>query len=299
VFVAGGTLAIDSSDDAIHSNGNVKIDGGTFAIASGDDGVHADATLEINGGEITLSRSYEGLESAIMTINDGTIHVQSSDDGINVAGGADGSSVSGRAGQNAFTVNENNQLYVNGGYVAIDANGDALDCNGRIFMTDGVIILNGPTNDGNGAIDYLGEFTVSRGLLVAAGSSGMAEAPSETSTQNSLMINLDQTQQAGTLVHIVAADGDEIITMAPTKQYQSVVVSSPAIEQGATYQVYLGGSSTGTLSDSLYTDGTYTPGTETAALTVEGVLTTYGSTGMRGMQGGGGRQGGGVPPSRP
>ncbi len=305
VFVAGGTFDFDTSDDSVHSNGNVTIDGGTLNIASGDDGIHADGTLEINGGEIAITQSYEGLESAVMTINDGTIHMVTSDDGINVAGGADSSSVSGRPGQNDFAVNENNQLYINGGYIAIDANGDALDCNGRIFMTDGVVILNGPTNDGNGAIDYMGEFTVSGGLLVAAGSSGMAEAPSETSSQNSIMVNLDQAQQAGTLVHIVSEDGDEILTMAPTKQYQSVVVSSPAIEQGATYKVYLGGSSTGTLTDSLYSGGTYTPGTETVSLVIDGVLTTSGTAGMRGgMQGGGtrpggGMSGGGTPPGRP
>ena len=299
VFVAGGTFDLDTSDDSIHSNGNVKIDGGTLNIASGDDGLHADGTLEINGGEIAIAQSYEGLESAVMTINDGTIHMVTSDDGINVAGGADSSSVSGRPGQNDFNVNENNQLYINGGYIAIDANGDALDCNGRIFMTDGVVILNGPTNDGNGAIDYMGEFTVSGGLLVAAGSSGMAEAPGETSSQNSIMVNLDQMQQAGTLVHIVSEDGDEILTMAPTKQYQSVVVSSPAIEQGATYKVYLGGSSTGTLADSLYSNGTYTPGTETVSLTIDGVLTTSGTAGMRGGMQGGGTSDGGTPPGRP
>lgn len=305
MFVAGGTFDFDTSDDSVHSNGNVTIDGGTLNIVSGDDGIHADGTLEINGGEIAITQTYEGLESAVMTINDGTIHMVTSDDGINVAGGADSSSVSGRPGQNDFAVNENNQLYINGGYIAIDADGDALDCNGRVFMTDGVVILNGPTNDGNGAIDYVGEFTVSGGLLVAAGSSGMAEAPSETSSQNSIMVNLDQAQQAGTLVHVVSEDGDEILTMAPTKQYQSVVVSSPAIEQGATYKVYLGGSSTGTLTDSLYSGGTHTPGTETVSLVIDGVLTTSGTAGMRGgMQGGGtrpggGMSGGGTPPGRP
>jgi hypothetical protein len=212
--------------------------------------------------------------------------------------------VNGRPGQNDFAGNENNQLYVNGGYIAIDANGDALDCNGRIFMTAGVVILNGPTNDGNGAIDYMGEFTVSGGFLVAAGSSGMAEAPSETSSQYSIMVNLDQAQEAGTLVHVVSEGGDEILTMAPSKQYQSVVVSSPVIEQGVTYRVYLGGSSSGTPTDSIYSDGTYTPGVETVSLLIDGVLTTSGTAGMRGgMQGGGtqggARPGGGTPPSRP
>lgn len=286
VFVTGGTFGIDSSDDSIHSNGNVSISGGSITLASGDDGVHADSDLEISGGEITITKSYEGLEASVVTINEGTIHLQSSDDGINVAGGADASSTSGRPGQNAFVENENNKLYINGGYVVIDANGDALDCNGRVEMTGGTVIANGPTNDGNGALDYMGEFKITGGYIVAVGSSGMAEAPSETSSQNSLMVNFDQVQQAGTLIHIESEDGEDILTIAPTKQFQSVVLSSSALKDGVAYKVYLGGDSTGTVTDALYAGGSYTPGTEHVSLTLEGMVTTSGATG--GMQGPGG-----------
>ena len=65
----------------------MTINGGTFVLASGDDGMHADETLEVNGGDIRIANSYEGIESAVITINDGDIHVVSSDDSVNVAGG--------------------------------------------------------------------------------------------------------------------------------------------------------------------------------------------------------------------
>jgi hypothetical protein len=296
IFVTAGTFAIDSSDDSIHSGGTVKIDGGTIKLASGDDGIHADSTLEINGGQIDLTQSYEGLESAVMTINGGTIHITSSDDGINVAGGVDGSSVNGRPGQNAFAANPDNQLYVNGGYIVVDAQGDAVDCNGPIYMTNGTIIANGPTRNDNGALDYGDEFKVTGGHVVAVGSSGMAEVPSDTSSVYSIMVNFDQAQQAGTLVHIESTNGEDILTVAPTKQFQSVVLTSSAIKEGATYKVYLGGSSTGTVTDSVYSGGTYTPGTEYVSLTIEGVVTTSGATG--GMGPGGGPGGGGTPSGR-
>jgi hypothetical protein len=291
VFVTGGTFTIDSSDDAIHSNGTVCIGGGTIDITSGDDGIHADANLEIDGGEIDIARSYEGLESTVVTIDGGTIRVVSSDDAINVAGGADGSSVDGRAGQNDFTANANNRLSINGGYIMIDAGGDGIDSNGSIFMTEGVVIVNGPTNDGNGAVDYLGEFSVSGGYVVAVGSAGMAQAPGETSTQRSIMVNFDQAQQAGTLVRIESEDGDDVLTFTPSKQYQSVVVCSPTVEEGETYTVYLGGSSSGTATDGLYSGGIYTPGTTNVSLSVTGVVTVSGAVqGMRGA--------GGTPPGR-
>ena len=101
--VEDGSFNIDSSDDSIHTNDSIVINGGSFTIASGDDGIHADTTLDINGGTIDITKSYEGLESTTITINDGTIHLIASDDGINAAGGNDGSAMNGRPGQNNFS----------------------------------------------------------------------------------------------------------------------------------------------------------------------------------------------------
>lgn len=291
VFVTGGSINLDTADDAIHSNGTVKIAAGTINIKSGDDGIHADASIQIDGGEITIAQSYEGIESMTETINGGTIHITSSDDAINVAGGADGSSVNGRPGQNQFAANADNVLYINGGYVAMDSGGDGLDCNGSIYLTGGAAIVNGPTNNGNGAIDYNGEFEATGGYLAAAGSSGMAEVPGESSSLCSIMVNFDSVQQAGTLVHIEGADGKEIVTMAPTKQFQSIVVTSVAIEQGSTYKVYLGGSySGGVITDTIHTGGDYSGGNEYVSLTIEGIVTTSGQTGGFGGPQGGGRK---------
>ena len=52
IVIDGGSINIDSSDDAIHSNDLVMINGGVISVSSGDDGIHADSLLEINGGEI-------------------------------------------------------------------------------------------------------------------------------------------------------------------------------------------------------------------------------------------------------
>jgi len=44
------------------------------------------------------------------------------------------------------------------------------------------------------------------GFLVAAGSSGMAEAPSESSSQYAVLLNLSSTQPVGTQIHIQTSD---------------------------------------------------------------------------------------------
>ena len=279
VTITGGTINIDSSDDSIHSNDSLTISSGSIVLVSGDDGIHSDSSLQIDGGDISITKSYEAIESAVVTINDGNIHLVASDDGINVVGGVDGSSINGRPGQNNFNLTGNNHLYINGGYVAIDATGDGLDINGPINMTGGVVIINGPTRNDNGALDYMGTFEITGGFLVAVGSSGMAEAPSASSTQYSVMLNLSPSLSAGTMVHIGTEDGEEILTFVPTKAYQSVVLSSPELKNGSTYVVYSGGSSTGTVTDGLYSGGTYTAGTQITSFATSSFVTVVGSSG--------------------
>ena len=166
--------------------------------------------------------------------------------------------------------------------------GDGMDINGPIDMTGGVVLINGPTANNNGALDYAGAFNISGGLLIAVGSAGMAQAPSTSSAQYSVAHTFPSTQAGGTIVHVETEDGREILTFVPTKAYQSVVFSSPELENGETYVIYSGGSSTGTVTDSLYSGGAYTPGTQVASLTITGMVTGA-SAGWGGFPGGGGR----------
>ncbi|MEA4890430.1 MAG: carbohydrate-binding domain-containing protein [Clostridiaceae bacterium] len=287
--VAGGTLTIDSSDDALHANGTITISGGTMQIASGDDGIHADSSIAITAGTIDITQCYEGIESADITIGGGDIRLVAADDGINIAGGNDSSSVNGRQGQNTISTSGSNLLTINGGNIIVDAAGDGFDINGSITMTAGSVIINGPTDNGNGPLDYDGTFNVSGGFLIAAGSSGMALAPSTSSSQYSIMLGFTSVMNAGTIVRIQSQSGEELMTFMPTKNFQSLVICSPDIKQGTTYDVYTGGASTGTAAaGGLYSGGTYTAGTKAASLTVSGPVTTYGSSGGMNPRGGGG-----------
>jgi hypothetical protein len=155
-----------------------------------------------------------------------------------------------------------NYLYINGGYIVSDAGGDGLDINGSIKMTAGVVIVNGPTANNNGAPDYLGSFDITGGFLIAVGSAGMAQAPSASSTQYAVIVNFPSTISEGTMVHIENEDGEELLTFLPTKQYQSVVFSSNELKNGSNYLIYTGGRSTGNAVDGLYSDGTYTSCTQ-------------------------------------
>lgn len=276
----GGTIEIDSKDDAVHSNDSVVVNSGEFNIATGDDGIHAGSTLDINDGNINISKSYEGLESEVITINGGNIKVVASDDGINASSSSssDDSSTNEQSTGNA-------KLNINGGYVVVDASGDGVDANGSIYMKDGVVIVNGPTSDGDGALDYDGEFVLTGGTLIAAGSSRMAQAPSDSSEQKVLSIGLSN-QQENSLIRVETEDGEEVVTFMPSKKYQSVIISSPKLEDGKTYNIYTGGTSTGEAKDGLYSGGEYSGGTKVDSATISGTVTQVGKSGMMNGQGG-------------
>jgi hypothetical protein len=286
--ISGGEISISALDDALHSDSTLIINGGVIEVASGDDAVHADDALTINGGTLNVIESYEGLESQIITINDGVIHLTTSDDGINATDGGAGG-VSGPGVEYG-----DNYVYINGGYLYINSGGDGLDSNGNYAMTGGVVLVDGPAVDYEGPLDYGASFNISGGLLVAVGSARMAQAPSADSTQYSVLQILNSVQAAGTMVHIETTSGENVLTFVPAKAYQSVVFSSPELQEGESYVIYTGGSSTGTAVDGLITDGDYTAGSQVANFTITSIV-TRGEGGMLPGEGGG-RPGGGNRP---
>ena len=96
VLISSGNYTINSADDSIHTNNSAEITGGTLTLSSGDDGIHTDNELIFNGGTIDIRQSYEGIESAVITFNDGEIKVTASDDGINAGGGSDTETTTGQ-----------------------------------------------------------------------------------------------------------------------------------------------------------------------------------------------------------
>ncbi len=263
VVIDDGTFTINASDDAIHSNTGLVLNTGVYTIATGDDAVHADDSLVIEDGSINITKCVEGIESCVITVNGGTIRVAASDDAVNSTAGAD------------VEHNDGSCFYINGGYIVLTAtNGDGVDSNGNIEMTDGTVIIHGPPHDPEVFCDYNGTFKLSGGFVVASGSgSHMTESPSASSTQNSLTMMFHSAVGASTIFHLEDSEGNDIVTFQPVHQYQSIMFSSPELVLGKTYTVYRGGTSTGVNTDGVYSSGTYSGGTPYTNFTVSGVLT--------------------------
>lgn len=295
IHILGGTFTLDCADDTLHSNDTLVIDGGSFDLTTADDGIHADTTLDINNGTIVIQECYEGLEAGTININDGTIHLKASDDGINAANAT--STTGGMPGQGGDT----SQLIINGGYVYVDADGDGLDSNGTITMHNGTVIVNGPTDNNNAALDFDGEFTIDGGTFLASGSSGMAQTP--TTIENGYCLAIGLTSASTSIVHIQDSDGTGIVTFEPSKTSQSIIYYSSTLSKDKTYTIYTGGSASDNNGDGIYDSSTYKNGTLYQEVTISDSLTTVGniqSGGMGGMNPGGkggmGGNRGGTPP---
>ena len=235
LVINNGTFTFDTKDDSLHSNNYLGITNASININSDDDGIHADYELIIDGGTINITKSYEGLESAKITINNGQINVVSSDDGINVAGGND-SSATNRPGENNYSHN-NNILTINDGTIYINATGDGIDVNGSAYINGGKITIDGPTNDGNGSLDYDQIFRINNGTLIAAGSSGMAQSATTDSNQYNVMIYFNTTYSNSDKISILDENNQEIMSYTPTKNYSSLLFSSPTLQSNTTYTI--------------------------------------------------------------
>lgn len=273
--ISGGTFSLDCADDAVHSNADISISNGNFTIATGDDGVHADSSLKISGGTINVTESYEGIEGLEITVSGGTISVVSSDDGFNAAGGNDSSGYGGGMPQDNFSADSDAKITISGGKITIDAEGDGIDSNGSLYVSGGEIFVTGPSDNGNGALDYDGDAQITGGTIVAVGMSGMAQNFGSSSTQGSILSNT-ATNVSGE-VTLKDSSGNVLVSFTPTREYNSVVVSTPDVKKGSTYTLTTGDSST----------------------TIEMSDIIYGES-MQGGQGGhGGNMGGGPNGNRP
>lgn len=252
-----GAYALNCCDDAIHSNANIVIKGGTFTIATGDNGIHANENVTVSGGAITVTKSYEGIEGKSIDLTGGEISVTASDDGLNAAGGADSSGFGGPGfggGDRFGTASSDVYIRIAGGKLYVNASGDGIDSNGNLIVSGGETYVDGPTGNGDGALDYDGTATITGGILVAVGSSGMAQNFGTASTQGSILLNFSTGSKSA--VTLTDAQGNVLVSYTPSKTYNSVVISCPELVQGGTYTVSAcGQSSSVTLSSLIYGSG--------------------------------------------
>ena len=180
--------------------------------------------------------------------------IKANDDGINASGeNSNGGMMMppGMRGGEEKTAEEDIWLTVNDGHIYIETSGDGFDSNGSAVINGGFLEIYGPENSGNGSID-VGDggyvLIMNGGSLLAAGSSGMAEHPTENSPQQSLTFYLEENYEAGSTIKISDSAGNEIVSGTSNKRFNWICISTSSLIDGETYTLFINEAETATIT---------------------------------------------------
>ncbi|MDO4484658.1 MAG: carbohydrate-binding domain-containing protein [Clostridia bacterium] len=230
--VLGGQYSFDCADDGFHGT-TVTLQGGTMAIQTGDDAVHADKDLTVQDGVIVIPQCYEGLEGENVTVSGGDITIVSSDDALNAAGGNDGSGFGGRGGW--AEADNGGTIAISGGNIAIHAGGDGLDSNGSIVLSGGKVCIWAASSTGEGAIDFNGTGTLSGTALMILSTGGVMRDAAALTGQS--MMAISAAGKAGLPTVLTAEDGTELAAFTPAMDYDTVMISAPQLTEGTVFAI--------------------------------------------------------------
>lgn len=235
VTINGGKITADCTDDSVHAGGDIQINGGEINLKSGDDGIHSDNNVNIKNGNININQSYEGIEGIEINIDGGDVNITSGDDGLNASNAA--------ASSDPMASSPDCNININGGNLYVNADGDGIDSNGSMTINDGNIIVDGSESGGDSPLDSGIDIIINGGTLIAVGNSGMMEAPSSDSKQNTIVAALDTAKSSENNIYLTDENGNEIISHSPAKNYSAIIISSPDIQTGKEYSLMTGNSS--------------------------------------------------------
>ena len=219
IFLSGSTLTVPEP--------YVEINGGTIDITTTGTPYENNSTGE--------SCSPEGIEAkGNLTINAGTITLNTTDDALNAGG----------------------NITINGGTVyAYSSQNDAIDANGSsgITINDGIIVAIG-IREPECAFDCDNNtFKITGGLLVGLGTNNYSSP--KNCSQSTVVLSNSYYGSANTTMAITDSSGNAVFAYTlPSSVGTVMILSSPDIKTGTTYSVKKGVSvSGGTKFHNLYT----------------------------------------------
>ena len=268
VEISGGSLTVEQSDEGIEAQ-YINVSGGDVNVTSADDGMNA--SLKTSDSESTDS-SANTSDTANQQQNNqqqgsipggqqsGTSNQQQQGMGQPPAmpGGnaQDGKSQNGTTGTGQQGMGQPPQggmpgggggtfevidaaINVSGGHVTVNAEGDGIDSNGVTTLSGGTLIVNGPSQGGNAALDTNGDLLLNGATVLSGSTADMFEAPSTNSTSGYLKLTNSSGFEQGSTVQVADSSGKVVANYKVTKSnVQLVLVSSSSIVKGQSYTVY-------------------------------------------------------------
>ena len=211
--------------------------------------------LTVNGGTVKVKvANSEGIESKrYINVTGGTVMSYAGDDAINAGISSENNRGNAYAGKG--------EIAISGGTVyAYSTDNDAIDANGTISISGGVVLASGNTAPEGGIDCDQSEFAITGGYVIGLG--GDTSTPTESScTQSSLITSA--TMSKGDYLTLQVG-GTTVLKAEMPRAYSNgtMLISAPQMKKGTSYAIYKGSSSlaSGTLSSSAYVNGSSSGG---------------------------------------
>lgn len=268
VEISGGSLTVEQSDEGIEAQ-YINVSGGDVNVTSADDGMNA--SLKTSNSESTDSSENTsdtanqqqnnqqqgslpgGQQSGTSnqqqqgtgqppamsgTSQDGTSQNGTTGTGQQGMGQPPQGGMPGGGGGGTFEVIDA-AINVSGGHVTVNAEGDGIDSNGVTTLSGGTLIVNGPSQGGNAALDTNGDLLLNGATVLSGSTADMFEAPSTNSTSGYLKLTNSSGFEQGSTVQVADSSGKVVANYKVTKSnVQLVLVSSSSIVKGQSYTAY-------------------------------------------------------------
>ena len=273
VEISGGSLTVEQSDEGIEAQ-YINVSGGDVNVTSADDGMNA--SLKTSDSESTDSsantsdtadQQQGSIPGGQQSGTSGTAQQQNNTQNQGnqnmgqppaMPGGnaQDGTSQNGTTGTGQQGMGQPPQggmpgggggtfevvdaaINVSGGNITVNAEGDGIDSNGVTTLSGGTLIVNGPSQGGNAALDTNGDLLLNGATVLSGSTADMFEAPSTNSTSGYLKLTNSSGFEQGSTVQVADSSGKVVANYKVTKSnVQLVLVSSSSIVKGQSYTVY-------------------------------------------------------------
>ena len=261
--LSNGTVTVNAGDDGFKASRVVEISGGSLTVEQSDEGIEAQY-INISGGDVNVTSADDGMNASLKTSDS-----ESTDSSANTSDTANQQQNNQQqgslpGGQQNGTSNQQQQgmgqppqggmpggggggtfevidaaINVSGGNVTVNAEGDGIDSNGVTTLSGGTLIVNGPSQGGNAALDTNGDLLLNGATVLSGSTADMFEAPSTNSTSGYLKLTNSSGFEQGSTVQVADSSGKVVANYKVTKSnVQLVLVSSSSIVKGQSYTVY-------------------------------------------------------------